>query len=39
MNVDPLIARLEAMSREGAELEEVLEAAVSGLHDLNPRFH
>jgi GAF domain-containing protein len=39
MNVDPLIARLEAMSLEGAELEEVLEAAVSGLHELNPRFH
>ena len=39
MNVDPLIARLEAMSREGAELEEVLEAAVAGLHELNPRFH
>ncbi len=39
MNVDPLIARLETMSREGAELEEVLEAAVAGLHELNPRFH
>src|SRR5438093_12189506 len=39
MNVNPLIASLETMSREGAELEEVLEAAVAGLHELNPRFH
>ena len=39
MNVDPLIARLEAMAREGAELEEILEAAVHGLQELNPRFH
>ena len=39
MNVDSLIASLETMSREGAELEEVLEAAVAGLHELNPRFH
>src|SRR5213596_773953 len=39
MNVNPLIASLETMSREGAELEEVIEAAVAGLHELNPRFH
>ena len=39
MNVDSLIVSLETMSREGAELEEVLEAAVAGLHELNPRFH
>ena len=39
MNVNPLIASLETMSREGAELEEVLEAAVTGLHELNHRFH
>src|SRR5438093_12567542 len=39
MNVNPLIASLETMSREGAELEEVLEAAVSGLHGWDPRFH
>src|SRR5438093_165603 len=38
MNVDPLIARLETMSREGAELEEVLEAAVAGLTGRTPRL-
>lgn len=39
MDVRPLLARLEAMVRAGAEFEAVLEAAVEGVHALSPRFH
>lgn len=39
MTVDPLISRLDALQREGAPLERLLEEAVRGLHETDPRFH
>jgi len=39
MQVDALIARLDAMAAGGATFERVLEAAVQGLHATNSRFH
>jgi L-methionine (R)-S-oxide reductase len=39
MTVDQLIARLDELSREGAPLERLLEEAVRGLHETDPRFH
>jgi L-methionine (R)-S-oxide reductase len=39
MNVDDLIASLERMRKSGAEFEDILESAVKGLHEMNPRFH
>ena len=39
MQVDDLIARLDAMAADGATFETVLETAVQGLHALNPCFH
>jgi L-methionine (R)-S-oxide reductase len=39
MNVDDLIARLDAMARTGVAFEDLLEAAVEGVHQLDPRFH
>src|SRR5690242_21736769 len=39
MTVDALIPQLEAMVASGAAFEDVLEAAVEGLHASNPRFH
>ena len=39
MTVDELIARLDALAASGAEFELVLEAAVQGVHQLDPRFH
>jgi L-methionine (R)-S-oxide reductase len=36
---DNLIAGLEKMKQDGAELEDILEAAVEGLHETDPRFH
>ncbi len=36
---DPIIANLEERQRAGAAFEDLLHAAVSGLHDLDPRFH
>src|SRR5580765_3589053 len=39
MDVEPLLAELDALDRRGASMESVLEAAVQGLHSLNPRFH
>ena len=39
MNVDALIARLEALAAAGGTFERILETAVAGLHELDPRFH
>lgn len=39
MTVDQLIARLDQLSKEGAPLERLLEEAVRGLHETDPRFH
>ncbi len=36
---DPVIANLERLKDSGAPFEEMLEAAVRGLHDLDDRFH
>src|SRR5262245_51800850 len=37
--VESLITQLEALRKSGAEFEEILEAAVRGLHETDPRFH
>jgi L-methionine (R)-S-oxide reductase len=39
MNADQLIASLESRAASGADFEDVLEAAVNGLHEMNGRFH
>ncbi len=39
MDVRPLLTRLDALMRDGAAFETVLDAAVEGVHDLSPRFH
>ena len=39
MNVDGLIERLEDLARSHAGFETLLEAAVEGVHQLDPRFH
>lgn len=39
MTVDDVIARLDELSRGGAPLESLLEEAVRGLHETDPRFH
>ena len=39
MDIDALIGRLEELSRSGVEFETLLEAAVDGVHQLDPRFH
>lgn len=39
MTVDDLIARLDQLSREGAPLERLLDEAMRGLHETDPRFH
>ena len=39
MNVDALIARLEGLAAAGGSFERILETAVAGLHELDPRFH
>lgn len=38
MTIDELIATLERMTQDKAELQEILETAVNGLHETNPRF-
>jgi len=38
VTLDPLIADLEARRRAGASFEKLLEVAVSGLHESDPRF-
>ena len=39
MTVEPLLARLDVLAVAGALFEDVLEAAVAGVHQLDPRFH
>ncbi|MGE5180093.1 MAG: GAF domain-containing protein [Bacteroidota bacterium] len=39
MTVDQLIARLDELQRTGAPLERLLEEAMNGLHETDPRFH
>ena len=39
MQADALVARLDAMASGGAAFEAVLEAAVQGVHSMDPRFH
>jgi GAF domain-containing protein len=39
MNADRVIARLDQLAREDAPLETMLEEAVRGLHECDPRFH
>lgn len=39
MTVEPLLARLDALAAGGAPFDTVLEAAVAGVHALDPRFH
>jgi len=39
MDVEPLLAELDALQKRGAPVESVLEASVQGLHRLHPRFH
>jgi L-methionine (R)-S-oxide reductase len=39
VTVDRVITQLEAMAAKGAEFDELLEKAVQGLHELDPRFH
>jgi GAF domain-containing protein len=38
-DVDRLIQELEALNARGEAFEAVLEAAVAGIHQLDPRFH
>lgn len=39
MEVTHLIARLETMRDQGATFDTILDAAVRGLHETDPRFH
>ena len=39
MDVTRLIARLETMRDQGATFDQILDAAVRGLHEPDPRFH
>ena len=39
MTVDQITARLDGLATSGAEFQEILEAAVEGVHQLDPRFH
>ena len=39
MKSDQLIQRLEAMAKRGHPFETLLEAAVQGVHEFDPRFH
>jgi L-methionine (R)-S-oxide reductase len=39
MTVEPLLARLDALAAGGAPFTAVLEAAVAGVHGMDPRFH
>jgi L-methionine (R)-S-oxide reductase len=39
MQAKDVLATIDAMAREGADFESVLEAAVHGVHALDPRFH
>jgi GAF domain-containing protein len=37
--VEQLIARLDSLQASGVEFEALLEAAVQGVHEFDPRFH
>ncbi|MEO5616779.1 MAG: GAF domain-containing protein [Candidatus Eisenbacteria bacterium] len=39
MNVAALIQRLEVMREQGASFDSLLDAAVRGMHESDPRFH
>lgn len=39
MTVDQLIARLDELARQSTPLERLLDEAVRGLHETDPRFH
>jgi GAF domain-containing protein len=39
MSLDRLIGQLESMRTDGADFDSILEAAMQGLHILDPRFH
>jgi GAF domain-containing protein len=39
MTIEDLLARLEELSAEGADLDQLLDAAVKGLSGMDPRFH
>ena len=39
MSVDQVIAQLDTLHAGGATFERLLEGAVRGVHQLNPRFH
>jgi GAF domain-containing protein len=39
MTLDQTIAELDALKVRGADFDELLEAAVRGVHQLDPRFH
>jgi GAF domain-containing protein len=39
MTATAVLAKLDAMAREGADFESVLEAAIHGVHAFDPRFH
>jgi L-methionine (R)-S-oxide reductase len=39
MNVQPLLAEIEALVKRSAPIQSVLSAAVHGVHRLDPRFH
>jgi len=39
MSVDGIIAQLETLLAQDAEFDVLLETAIRGLHDLDPRFH
>ena len=39
MTPDALIERLEALSEGGSSFEQLLETAVHGIHEFDPRFH
>jgi len=39
MKSEALIGRLESMAAHGASFEQLLESAVLGIHEFDPRFH
>src|SRR5436853_7233248 len=39
MTVDEIVAHLDRLHADGTEFEQLLECAVRGVHELDPRFH
>lgn len=39
MAIDRIIEQLESLQQQGANFDTLLESAVRGLHELDPRFH